>query len=120
MDRSNKDRKCINLLKDDALVFDHGDVLIRLGNGPDSIVFVHSEKLKQSPVFEAMFSKEWNFGKQKDPGTGEFLWEFDLMFDRETQLAPLVRKVSINRSFLTSLIKITVSISHAMSPTTNL
>lgn len=83
-------------LKRDALVFDDGDVVIEIGDGPHDIMVLHSSLLKQhSHWFACNLSGNWSAAEEEViiDGRSRKIWRFDMYFDRETQLALLKTKV---------------------------
>ena len=94
---NGKRRSPITILRDDALVFEGGNVVIDLGVGREGIMVVHSEILAQhSDWFEAAFSNRWNTVDAIDTReSSERVWLMEPVFDFETRQALLKFKVSI-------------------------
>lgn len=82
----------------DELVYEDGDVIIRIGTTSNSVFSVHSAVLKKnSSFYHAALSDRW-----KKPsellinGTKRQVWEYDMMFDYDLQLPLVNAKVSFD------------------------
>jgi hypothetical protein len=81
-----------------ALQFSDGNVEIRFSTTDEKYV-LHSHVLAlHSPWFKACLSERWSPGSDSTTANGKNAWEFELRFDKGSELGMLSRKSSAENS----------------------